>query len=73
MKRTFTSLEKDLIFDSWKQGVGFSDIAKSLNSKPGTIFTVLRNHGGLKPHKRIRSSSYLCLTTSKRQHPVNYV
>jgi IS30 family transposase len=62
MKRTFTSQEKDLIFDSWKQGVGFSDIAKSLNSKPGTVFTILRNSGGLKPHKHTRSSSHLSLS-----------
>lgn len=27
-KRTFTQEEKDLVFDLWKQGIGFSDIGK---------------------------------------------
>ncbi|GLX82581.1 hypothetical protein theurythT_20330 [Thalassotalea eurytherma] len=37
MKRTFTAQEKEFVFDSWKQGKGFSDIANLLDSKPGTI------------------------------------
>lgn len=49
MKRTFTAAEKRFVFDSWKNGIGFSDIAKILDSKPGTIFTILRDTGGIKP------------------------
>lgn len=45
MKRTFTADEKELVFDSWTAGIGFSEIAELLGSKPGTIFTVLRNSG----------------------------
>jgi hypothetical protein len=42
-------------------GIGFSDIAKIIDSKPGTIFTVLRDTGGIKPQKRKCSPSHLTL------------
>jgi len=61
MKRTFTAQEKEWIFDSWKKGVGFSEIAKALESKPGTIFTVLRDRGGIKPKPRKPSPQHLTL------------
>jgi len=62
MKRAFTIQEKELIFDSWKRGIGFSDIAKTMASKPGTIFTVLRDTGGIKPTPRKRSPHHLTLS-----------
>ncbi|HDL6964595.1 TPA: helix-turn-helix domain-containing protein, partial [Yersinia enterocolitica] len=62
MKRTFTAVEKRFVFDSWKNGIGFSDIAKILDSKPGTIFTILRDTGGIKPCERKRSLSHLTLS-----------
>lgn len=61
MKRTFTKQEKEMIFDSWKQGIGFSDIAKQLDSKPGTIFTILRDTGEVKPVCRQRKTNHLTL------------
>ncbi|EOR3889549.1 hypothetical protein D4A22_RS21970, partial [Escherichia coli] len=39
----------------WKNGTGFSEIANILGSKPGTIFTMLRDTGGIKPHERKRA------------------
>jgi hypothetical protein len=42
MKRTYSQQEKDLVFDLWKQGAGFSKIARVLDAKPGSIFTILR-------------------------------
>lgn len=62
MKRTFTKQEKEWIFDSWKDGVGFSEIARILESKPGTIFTVLRDTGGIKPRPRVPTPHHLPLT-----------
>ena len=47
MKRLFTKQDKDLIFKLWKSGNGFSDIAKKFDAKPGTIFTMLRDTGGM--------------------------
>ncbi|MET0038384.1 MAG: IS30 family transposase [Candidatus Thiodiazotropha lotti] len=61
MKRIFTAEEKEWIFDAWKQGIGFSEIAKTLDSKPGTIFTVLRDTGGIKPTPRKPSLHHLTL------------
>lgn len=65
MKRTFTSLEKEFVFDSWKNGIGFSQIARILDSKPGTIFTILRDTGGIKPPRR--KPSVLHLTLAERE------
>lgn len=62
MKRTFTAKEKAFVFDLWKRGTGFSDIAKILNSKPGTIFTMLRDTGGIKPTERRRALAHLTLS-----------
>lgn len=62
MKRTFTAKEKEFVFDSWKNAIGFSVIAKTLDSKPGTIFTILRDSGGMKPNVRKRPSSHLTLS-----------
>lgn len=61
MKRLFTTAEKESIFDLWKVGVGFSDIARKFNSKPGTIFTALRDTGGIKPKPKVRVKSHLTL------------
>ena len=51
-KRTFTQEEKDLVFNLWKQGSGFSDIGKILKAAPGTVFTALRETGGIRPTRR---------------------
>ncbi len=48
MRRTFTAEEKASVFELWKNGTGFSEIANILGSKPGTIFTMLRDTGGIK-------------------------
>lgn len=62
MKRMFTAIEKGFVFDSWKNGIGFSAIAKSLDTKPGNIFTILRDSGGIKPPPRKRAPSHLTLS-----------
>ncbi|MGL5729276.1 MAG: IS30 family transposase [Plesiomonas sp.] len=62
MKRTFTAKEKAFIFDLWKRGTGFSEIARILDSKPGTIFTMLRDTGGIKPSERRRAVAHLTLS-----------
>ncbi len=60
-KRTFTQDEKDLIFNLWKQGTGFSDIGRVLDAAPGTVFTALRENGGIKPEPRKRNLQHLTL------------
>ena len=53
---------KSLVFELWKNGTGFSEIANILGSKPGTIFTMLRDTGGIKPHERKRAVAHLTLS-----------
>lgn len=33
IKRTFTQKEKDLVYDLWKQGAGFSDIGRVIEAQ----------------------------------------
>lgn len=70
MKRTFTVNEKTLVFDLWKSGTGFSEIAKILDSKPGTIFTMLRDTGGIKPNDRKRAVAHLRCLSGRKFEPV---
>ena len=58
-KRIFTQDEKELIFNLWKQGTGFSDIGRVLDAAPGTVFTALRETGGIKPWVTIRNIKHL--------------
>lgn len=61
MKRTFTQEERDYVFSLWKQGNGFSDIGKVIGAKPGSVFTILRDHGGIQPPPRNRSALHLTI------------
>lgn len=60
-KRMFSTGEKELIFDLWKQGTGFSDIGRVLEAAPGVVFTALRQSGGIKPKARKRNCQHLTL------------
>jgi IS30 family transposase len=62
VKRTFTQDEKDLVFNLWKQGAGFSDIGRVVAAAPGTVFTALRESGGIKPKPEARNSQHLSLS-----------
>ena len=65
IKRTFTQQEKDLIYDLWKQGTGFSDIGRVIEAKPGSVFTILRETGGIKPLPKARNIPHL--TSEERE------
>ncbi|CNE46412.1 Uncharacterised protein [Yersinia intermedia] len=71
MKRTFTAAEKRFVFDSWKNGIGFSDIAKILDSKPGTIFTILRDTGGIRDNVNDRRCSIMLSQVAKFSIPLH--
>ena len=71
MKRTYTQEERDLAFDLWKQGAGFSDIGRVLDAKPGSIFTILREHGGIKPDARKRAAMQLKKGTHQKTNLQN--
>ena len=61
MRRTFTHEERDSVFKLWRQGAGFSDIGRVIDAKPGSIFTILREHGGIQPGQRKRSARHLTI------------
>ncbi|QPG04603.1 IS30 family transposase [Salinimonas marina] len=61
-KRTFTPEERALVFDLWKQGAGFSEIGRVVAAKPGSVFTILRENGGIKPEARQRNIIHLTLS-----------
>jgi len=62
IKRTFTQEERALVFDLWKQGAGFSEIGRVITAKPGSVFTILRENGGIKPEPRHRNITHLTLS-----------
>jgi len=61
MKRKFTIKDKQTCWALWRQGLGFSDIGRVLNAKPGSIFTLLRTSGGNEPYIAKRSQKHLSL------------
>lgn len=52
MRRTFTAKGKAFVFELWKNGTCFNEVANILGSKLGTIFTMFSNTGGIKPNER---------------------
>jgi hypothetical protein len=62
LKRTFTTAERDLVFDLWKDGAGFSDIGRVIEAKPGSVFTILRETGGIKPKPSHRNITHISLS-----------
>lgn len=61
MRRIFIVEEKVFVFELWKNGIGFSEIANILGLKFGTIFIMLRDIGGIKFYERKRVVVYLIL------------
>ena len=61
-KRKFSNDKLQQCWSLWRQGLGYNDIARELNSKPGTIFGVVRIHGVYAPPKRSRHARQLSLS-----------
>lgn len=53
---------KQEVWRRWRSGESLSDIARAVNSQPGSIFGVLRLHGGISPAKRCRAEDSLTLS-----------
>lgn len=58
-KTDIYSTGKASVFELCKNEKGFSEIANILGSKPGTIFTMLSDTGGIKANECKRASSHL--------------
>lgn len=61
-RKTFTEEDRQLCWRLWRQGLGYSDIAREIASKPGTVFGLIRLNGGFSPPQRERSSRHLSLS-----------
>ena len=62
IRKTFTEEERHRCWQLWRQGLGYSDIAREIASKPGTVFGLIRLNGGFSPPQRERSSRHLSLS-----------
>ena len=62
IRKTFTEEERHRCWQLWRQGLGYSDIARAIASKPGTVFGLIRLNGGFSPPQRERSSRHLSLS-----------
>jgi IS30 family transposase len=66
MRRKFTQEEKETCWALWREGLGFSDIGRVLDAKPGSIFTLLRSSGGIPLYIAKRSDRHLSIL--EREH-----
>ena len=48
-RKIFTEEEHRHSWQLWRQGLGYSDIAREIASKPGTVFGLIRLNGGFAP------------------------
>lgn len=60
-RKVFTDEERHRCWQLWRQGLGFSDIARDIDSKPGTVFGLIRLNGGFPPKQRYRNQLHLTL------------
>jgi IS30 family transposase len=57
----FSEGELALICDRRSQGVGMRTVARELGRAHGSVRTMVEDHGGVRPHPRVRSSRHLTL------------
>lgn len=60
-RKTFTEDEQRRCWKLWRQGLGYSEIAREIASKPGTVFGLIRLNGGFSPPQRQRNQLHLTL------------
>ena len=65
IRKTFTEEEHQRCWKLWRQGLGYSEIAREISSKPGTVFGLIRLNGGFSPPQRKRNSRHL--SSSERE------
>lgn len=50
---------KEDLWRRWRDGDSISVIARALDKPPGSVFTVLKHHGGIAPAERVRRTGRL--------------
>lgn len=58
----FSETEKRKTWELWRKGASFSEIARTLNKEPGSVYGVLKLHGGITPRPPAASKNQLQLT-----------
>ena len=56
---------KEDLWRRWRAGDSISVISRALGKPPGSVFTVLKHHGGIAPAERVRRADHL--TTDERE------
>ncbi|MBA8924813.1 IS30 family transposase [Kutzneria viridogrisea] len=56
---------KDELWRRWRAGESISDISRGIGKPPGSVFTVLKHHGGIAPAQRTARAG--CLTMRERE------
>jgi transposase, IS30 family len=64
-RRVYSASERRELWERWRRGESISEIGRALDRAPGTIFTTLKEHGGIAPPERRRSR--LALTLAERE------
>ena len=64
-RRVYSASERRELWDRWRRGESISEIGRALDRAPGTIFTTLKESGGITPRERRRSR--LALTLAERE------
>ena len=65
-RKTFTEEERRRCWQLWRLGLGYSDIAREIASKPGTVFGLIRLNGGFSPLQRLRNQLHLRCSNEKK-------
>ena len=64
-RREYSAAERRELWQRWKRGESFADIARALDRVPATIYCTIRREGGIAPPERRRSR--LALTLCERE------
>ena len=64
-RRVYSAGERRELWKRWRRGESVSEIGRALDRAPGTIFTTLKERGGIAPPEKCRSR--LALTLVERE------
>ncbi len=64
-RREYAVAERRELWERWKRGESYADIARALDRVPATIYCTIRQQGGVAPRERRRSR--LALTFAERE------
>ena len=60
-QRGLSDTDQNDVWGRWRNGESLSDIGRAVGKHPGSVFGILRSHGGFTPPVRKRSARALTL------------